>query len=82
MPKVYNERYPAPPGDNIYVGRPSKWGNPFEIGKHGTREQVIERFRCEILPTLDVSELRGKNLGCWCAPRACHADLILEKANA
>ncbi len=79
-PRVYNKRN-NPPKDAVYVGRGSPWGNPFHIGKHGTREQVIERFRCETLPTLDVSALKGKSLVCYCAPLACHADLLLAKAN-
>lgn len=79
MPVVYNKRRNDPPGA-IYVGRGSPWGNPFVIGQHGTRAQVIERFRCEILPTLDVSKLRGRDLVCFCKPLACHADLLLAKA--
>ncbi len=80
MPTVYNKRWNYPPGA-IYVGRGSPWGNPFVIGRHGNRQEVIERFRCEVLPTLDVSALRGRDLVCFCAPAACHADLLVEKAN-
>lgn len=74
----------------VYVGRPSKWGNPFHIGKDGTREQVIERYRMMMgkpwdgrgHPLLkDLDELRGKDLVCWCAPLPCHADILLELAN-
>jgi Domain of unknown function (DUF4326) len=43
---------------------------------------VIERFRVEVLPDLDVTALRGKDVVCWCAPQGCHADLLLKKANA
>lgn len=71
--------------DDVYVGRPSKWGNPFIIGRDGSREEVLESFR----QSLDDSkkedirkELKGKNLICWCAPKACHADVLLEIANA
>ena len=65
---------------DVYVGRPSKWGNPFAIGRDGTREQVIARYerwlrsRPELLAQL--GELEGKTLGCWCAPRACHGDVL------
>jgi len=29
-------------GPGVYVGRPSKWGNPFTIGPDGTRDEVID----------------------------------------
>lgn len=67
---------------DVYIGRPSKWGNPFEIGKDGTREEVITKYRTWILtqPALlrDLPELRGKVLGCWCFPRACHGDVLVN----
>jgi len=43
--KVLNKRTDIIPPDAVYVGRPSKWGNPFQIGRDGTREEVIEKFR-------------------------------------
>jgi hypothetical protein len=52
---------------DIYIGRPSKWGNPFLIGKDGSRDEVIEKYRKYILnkPELMASlhELSGKTLG-------------------
>lgn len=81
MPKVYNKHHRDASASAIYVGRGSPWGNPFRIGEHGSREQVIEKFRCEVLPKLDLSPLKGKDLVCYCAPKACHADLLLEAAN-
>lgn len=81
MPSVFNKRYGAPVG-SVYVGRPTKWGNPFVIGEHGDRHDVV-RLYAEWLPSsgLNVSELRGKDLVCWCAPEACHADVLLREAN-
>lgn len=71
--------------EHIYVGRPTKWGNPFVIGRDGTREEVIAEYRemLENSPDLlaALPELRGHNLACWCAPQACHADVLLEFAN-
>lgn len=71
---------------HVYIGRPSKWGNPFVVGKHGTREQVIERYERWLLGNdalmAALPELRGKVLGCWCAPRACHGDVLVRLANA
>lgn len=82
-PGVYSRRgrRAAPPGA-VYVGRGTPWGNPFRVGRDGTRSEVIERFRREVLPTLDLTPLRGKDLVCWCAPKPCHADVLLEAANA
>ena len=65
----------------VYIGRGSPYGNPFKIGEHGTRDEVCDRFEREVLPSLDVSALRGKNLVCFCAPLRCHGDAILRKAN-
>ena len=69
-------------GDYVYIGRPSKWGNPFEIGIDGTRVEVIKKYR-EWLKTkpelLDaLYELRGKKLACWCKPLFCHGDVLKE----
>jgi hypothetical protein len=70
---------------DVYIGRPSKWGNPFEIGKDGTRTEVIEKFRkwIQTQPELlsALSELEGKRLGCWCKPLKCHGDVLHELAN-
>ena len=70
---------------DVYIGRPSKWGNPFLIGKDGSREEVIEKYRQYIMssPELlaDLHELRGKVLGCWCAPKQCHGDILARLVN-
>lgn len=69
---------------DVYIGRPSRWGNPFSIGKDGTREEVIDKYRDWIRnqPSLmsAIHTLRGKTLGCWCAPLPCHGDVLLELA--
>lgn len=77
---------------DIYIGRAargfaaSKWGNPFVIGKDGTRDEVIAKYRAWIVtqPHLMAAlpELRGKVLGCWCAPLACHGNVLIELAEA
>lgn len=86
MPTIYNKKHGIPPEGAVYVGRPSKWGNPYTIGRDGTREQVIAKFRIYLvreiqLGHLDPSELRGKDLVCWCAPADCHARILIEAAN-
>jgi hypothetical protein len=67
---------------DVYIGRPSKWGNPFKVGRDGTREEVIEKYRewIKTQPELlaQLGELRGKILGCWCKPKACHGDVLVE----
>jgi len=69
---------------DVYIGRPSLFGNPFEIGKDGTREQVIEQYRAWVVQQPDIMlhipDLKGKTLGCWCRPRACHGDVLAELA--
>jgi len=70
---------------DVYIGRPSKWGNPFFIGIDGTRDEVIEKYRAWFLKQPELvsalKELRGKTLGCWCTPNRCHGDVLLELAN-
>ncbi len=80
-PQVYNLNSPICPEDAVYCGRGSPYGNPFVIGKDGDRDQVCDRFDAEILPSLDVTPLKGKNLKCFCKPLRCHCDSILKKAN-
>lgn len=45
MPVVLNKRRDGCPRGAAYIGRPSKWGNPFVIGADGTRDEVVERYR-------------------------------------
>lgn len=67
---------------DVYIGRPSIWGNPFEIGKDGNRQEVIDKFEQylrnnqELLDSIE--ELRGNRLGCWCSPKSCHGDIFLK----
>jgi hypothetical protein len=71
---------------DVYIGRPSKWGNPFVIGKDGSRDEVIEKFRiwgkARKMDEQARQELKGKVLGCWCSPQACHGDVLAEWANS
>ena len=70
---------------DVYIGRGSKWGNPFRIGIDGTREDVIKQYRdwIKTQPHLlnSLEELRGKTLGCFCSPQACHGDILVELFN-
>ncbi len=73
---LYEERY------DIYIGRPSIWGNPFSIGPDGTRDEVIRKYDKYILnqPKLLINlyKLKGKRLGCFCKPKVCHGDILLR----
>jgi hypothetical protein len=81
MPRVLNRHRDGHPPGSVYVGRGTPWGNPFRAGPDGPRSVVLGRFRDEVLPSLDVSALRGRDLVCSCAPKPCHADMLLRKAN-
>jgi uncharacterized protein DUF4326 len=69
---------------DVYIGRPSKWGNPFVLDGRSSREEVIAKYRAWLLcqPELVAAlpELKGKVLGCWCAPKSCHGDVLAELA--
>ena len=84
-PKVHNKHKKTAPVDAVYIGRGSKWGNPFVIDKDGSRSDVIAKYEEYILgkPELlaQLHELKGKDLVCYCAPQACHGDLLVRLAN-
>lgn len=75
---------------DVYIGRPSRWGNPFS-----EKSQTLAEFRVEsredaiamyetwirTQPDLmaDLHTLRGKVLGCWCKPKnPCHGDVLVR----
>lgn len=71
---------------DVYIGRPSKYGNKFIIGIDGNRLEVIEKYEkwLKEQPELinDIKQnLKGKVLGCHCSPKKCHGDIILRIAN-
>lgn len=81
---------------DVYIGRPSKWGNPFtHISNKETkakfivnsREEAIERYRVWITEgdgkglLNDLKELEDKTLGCWCYPKPCHGDVLIDLIN-
>lgn len=74
---------------DVYVGRPSIWGNPYAVGGRGglTRAQAIAAFKVYLQSKPELiarakRELKGKVLGCFCKPLACHGDILAEIANA
>lgn len=67
----------------VYIGREGPYGNPFIVGRDGTREVVIKKFREWLLQRPELIEkmrrdLLGKNLYCYCKPKPCHGDVIIE----
>ena len=74
---------------DVYIGRPSKWGNPYKVRDHG-RQKAIALYREWLYETPEgrkimadaKKELKGKILGCWCKPLPCHGDVLAEIVNA
>lgn len=75
----------ASTSSRVFIARPSKWGNPFVIGRDGDRMDVIEKYGFWLMtqPRLLASlrELQGKDLLCWCDPEPCHGHILIELAN-
>ena len=67
---------------DVYIGRGSKWGNKFVIGRDGDRAEVIRKYREWILNNeyllSCLAELKDKVLGCYCKPLPCHGDVLVE----
>lgn len=82
--------------DVVYVGRALRRGgwdlpasplaNPFRPGPDGSRAQVLAEYRAYLLDRPDLlallPALRGRRLGCWCAPERCHAEVIADLADS
>lgn len=81
---------------DVYIGRPSKWGNPFTHIQDGntlakfvvaSRDEAVEAYREYITNgegkhlLKDLHELKDKTLGCWCSPKSCHGDILSELVN-
>ena len=70
------------PPNTIYVGRPTKFGNPFKVGYKGLSAQDCVNLFEVVAHRLPVHELKGKNLSCFCPlDKPCHADVLLKIAN-
>ena len=71
----------------VLIDRRTKWGNPFRIGRHASREQVITRYSTELWRRIhagdismeDLAALHGKTLACWCAPLPCHGLVLASR---
>ena len=88
--KILNKRFDKINENSVYIGRPSKWGNPFtHLDKKtkadiivSTRKQAIKKYKEYILQNKelmkDLHELKNKDLVCWCSPKDCHGDILKE----
>jgi hypothetical protein len=67
---------------DVYIGRPSKWGNPFVLTDDRDREYILNEYGLWLLDQTDLMrclpELDGKILGCWCKPKLCHGDVLAD----
>jgi hypothetical protein len=92
-PLVVNKRKHVPTPDDVYIGRPSKWGNCFShmrgtlaCFKASSREEAIAKYREWITQQPDLMaalpNLAGKTLVCWCKPASCHGDVLADLVEA
>lgn len=69
---------------DVFIGRPSKWGNPFVIGRDGNRAEVIQKYRAWVTAgngrhlLQELHELEGRVLACYCSPLPCHGDVLAK----
>ena len=99
-PKYNNLKEWIEDNNNVYIARlgvvfidkkrfplfSSNFANPYKIGKDGTREEVIEKYRTYITQQLENNKslqdelimMKDKNLGCWCYPEMCHGNILLD----
>ena len=74
---------------DVRIDRRTKWGNPFQMRHEDERSKVIELYRewlwREIkqgrIDLKELAALDGKTLGCWCAPKPCHGDVLAKAAS-
>lgn len=77
---------------DVYIGRPSIWGNPFsskiiKTSKYKTNNRIesIEKYKEYILNNKELLNqlylLQGKRLGCFCKPKTCHGDILSDLVN-
>lgn len=87
MAVLNKHRHDIPP-DAVYIGRGSMWGNPFIMGKHGNRDEVVEKYaeylRSQVktgkVSLQQLASLYHRDLVCFCAPLKCHGDILTKAA--
>ena len=79
---ILNKKTDFIPEDSIYIGRGSKWGNPFRLFQDGSRTEVIIKYenwlknQASLISCID--ELKDKPLVCFCKPKSCHGDILIK----
>ena len=78
------------PENTVYVGRGTKWGNPYKVGVDGTADECVDKYAKDIdciqgklsFLSNDMTDLIGKDLACWCPlDQPCHADVLIDGVN-
>ena len=88
LPKVINKRHLSGgkmPEGARYIGRPSRWGNPFKLGRDGNRDEIMDKYAEWLAERLNDETFRKELLKlskatalvCWCKPEKCHGDLLV-----
>ena len=87
---VYSMRAGADPApaDAVRVDRATEWGNPFKVGTDGTLPEVIQKYRAWLWKRMKddasvidrLAAIAGRDVKCWCAPKACHGDIVVAAA--
>ena len=85
---ILNRRTDRPRPRQVYIGRPSKWENPFKLPAGASRIRVIALYRADLVHRLrtgsvtraELAELDGRPLVCWCAPLACRGHVLRAAA--
>jgi len=76
---------------DVFIGRPSIFGNPFKMNNESERIEVIDKYRKWLNGEMvgfrdserqailkELPNLKGKILGCFCYPLPCHGDVLIE----
>lgn len=76
---------------DVYIGRGTVWGNPYQIGQDGDRDEVIRKFAYDFEKGFlkahqdfarNIANIKGKVIACHCKPAACHGDVIAAYVNS
>ena len=89
LPQIFNLSLarPSSPKDDVIIDRTSHWGNPFKASVYG-REKCLELYKLYLwnqinskaISLTELAALEDKNLWCWCYPKACHGQILLDAA--
>ena len=74
--------------NTVLIDRRTRWGNPWRVGRDGSRDEVIDRYRADLWRRIragevsleELAELNGCWLACWCEPEPCHGDMLARAA--